>query len=90
MALVERHIPTISREQRMATMRAAVREMNRFGLTSVFDAWVGSTDIAMFRAMDEQGALSLRVRAALAYGHGELFTQDSPTCTNASCGTGTA
>ena len=78
MALVERHIPTISPEQRMAAMRAAVREMNRFGLTSVFDAWVGSTDIAMFRAMDEQGALSLRVRAALAYGHGELFTQDSP------------
>lgn len=78
MGLVERHIPTITEEDRLATMRAAIHEMNKFGLTSVFDAWVGATDIVMFRALEEQGLLTLRVRAALAYGHGELFTQDTP------------
>lgn len=78
MGLAERQVPSVTEEDRMATMRAAIREMNKYGLTSVFDAWVGATDVAMYRELAQRGDLTLRVRAALAYGHGDLFTQDTP------------
>ena len=78
MGLAERQVPSVTEEDRMDTMRAAIREMNKYGLTSVFDAWVGSTDVKMYRELEQRGDLTLRVRAALAYGHGDLFTQDTP------------
>ena len=78
MDLVERHVPAESFAERREMMQIAVQEMNRFGITSAFDAWVGREDIDIYRDLDRGGALTVRIRAALAYGHGALFTLDSP------------
>ncbi len=78
MAMAEQKLPAVNREEQQATLLASIREMNRFGITSIFDAWVGSKDIAAYQALESRGQLSLRVRAALAYGHGDLFVLDSP------------
>ncbi|MEC7075773.1 MAG: amidohydrolase family protein, partial [Pseudomonadota bacterium] len=53
-------------------------EMNRYGITSAFDAWVGSDDVAVYRQLDKNDKLTVKIRAALAYGYGDLFTLDSP------------
>ena len=58
----------------MATMQAALSEMNRYGITSAFDAWVGSDDVAVYRQLDKNDKLTVKIRAALAYGY--LFTLD--------------
>ena len=38
MEIVERHVPSETFEARMATMQAALSEMNRYGIASAFDA----------------------------------------------------
>ena len=78
MEIVERHVPSETFEARMATMQAALSEMNRYGITSAFDAWVGSDDMAVYRQLDKNDKLTVKIRAALASGHGDLFTLDSP------------
>ncbi len=79
MTLAEQQVPEMTEQARIAAMLAAIAEMNRFGITSIFDAWVGSRDIAVYQAIEKQEQLTLRVRAALAYGHGDLFVLDPPT-----------
>lgn len=78
MEIIERHVPPVTFEARMATMQAALSEMNRYGITSAFDAWVGSDDVAVCRQLDKNDKLTVKIRAALAYGYGDLFTLDSP------------
>jgi predicted amidohydrolase YtcJ len=77
MNLLERHIPTMTEQDRLKTTRAAIEAMNQFGITSAFDAWVSAADVAAYRTLDAQKHLNLRVRGALAYGHGDLFTTDA-------------
>ena len=79
MALVERVVPQVTEEERLSLMRTAIGAINEVGITSVFDAWVGSADIAAYRTLEAQNELSVRVRAALAYGYGDLFVTDTPT-----------
>jgi predicted amidohydrolase YtcJ len=67
----------MTEQDRLATMRAAITVINQFGITSAFDAWVSAADVAAYRALDTQQQLNLRVRGALAYGHGDLFTTDT-------------
>ena len=62
MSLLERHVPTMTEQDRLATMRAAITVINQFGITSAFDAWVSAADVAAYRALDTQQQLSLRVR----------------------------
>ncbi len=78
MALADRVVPRETLEDRLHMASVAVKEMNRLGITSAFDAWVGSEDIDVYRSLDDQGMLTVRIRAALAYGRGDLFTLDSP------------
>ena len=78
MALADRVVPQETLEDRLHMASVAVKEMNRLGITSAFDAWVGSEDIDVYRSLDDLGILTVRIRAALAYGHGDLFTLDSP------------
>ena len=78
MDLVERHVPAESFAERRNMMQIAIQEMNRLGITSAFDAWVGREDIDVYRDLDRADGLTVRIRAALAYGHGALFTLDSP------------
>src|SRR5881397_3002509 len=64
--------PKLSPEEHMASTRLLMRELNRFGLTSVIDAGGGfqqyPEDYAVMTALHEQGLLTLR----FAY---NLFTQ---------------
>jgi len=69
----------VTEEERLSLMRTAISAINEVGITSVFDAWVGSADIAAYRTLEAQNELSVRVRAALAYGYGDLFVTDTPT-----------
>ena len=78
MVLAEMHIPTMTKQERFKALQAAITEMNRFGITSIFDAWVGSKDIEAYKAIERKQQLNIRVRAALAYGHGDLFALDPP------------
>ena len=78
MALADRVVPQETLEDRLHMASVAVKEMNRLGITTAFDAWVGSEDIDVYRSLDDLGILTVRIRAALAYGHGDLFTLDSP------------
>ena len=79
MALVEQVLPQLTEQERLNVMRTAIGAINEVGITSVFDAWVGAPDIAAYRTLEAQNELSVRVRAALAYGYGELFTINTPT-----------
>src|SRR5213594_630153 len=64
--------PKLSPEEHMSSTRLLMRELNRFGLTSVIDAGGGfqnyPEDYAVMKALHEQGLLTLR----FAY---NLFTQ---------------
>ena len=73
MQLIERHLPPETFEARMATMQAALAEMNRYGITSAFDAWVGSDDVAVYRQLDKNDKMTVKIRAALAYGCGKTL-----------------
>lgn len=77
MDLLERYVPTMTEQDRIETMRAAIKAINQFGITSAFDAWVSASDVAAYRALEAEDQLTLRVRGALAYGHGDLFTTDT-------------
>ena len=78
MALADRVVPQETLEDRLYMASVAVKEMNRLGITSAFDAWVGSEDIDVYRKLDAREMLTVRIRAALAYGRGDLCTLDSP------------
>lgn len=78
MALVEQVVPQLTEQERLNVMRTAIDAINKAGITSVFDAWVGAPDIVAYRTLEAQNELSIRVRAALAYGHGDLFAVDTP------------
>lgn len=78
MALVERVVPQVTEQERLDVMRTAIGAINKAGITSVFDAWVGAPDVAAYRTLEAQNELNVRVRAALAYSYGELFSIDTP------------
>lgn len=78
MALVERVVPQVTEQERLDVMRTAIGAINKVGITSVFDAWVGAPDIAAYRTLEAKNELNVRVRAALAYSYGELFSIDTP------------
>jgi predicted amidohydrolase YtcJ len=66
--LVERHVPTPTAEEDVEALRAAVREMNRYGITSFIDASVGEAEWRAYRTLDGSGELTARVRTSLTYG----------------------
>ena len=78
MALVEQVLPQLTEQARLNVMRTAIDAINEVGITSVFDAWVGASDIAAYRTLEAQNDLNVRVRVALAYGYGDLFSVDTP------------
>ena len=66
--LVGRHIPPESDQNRRAAMLDAIQECLRYGLTSVHDAGISGTDIALFKSMVDDGAFGLRVYAMIRAG----------------------
>jgi predicted amidohydrolase YtcJ len=66
--LVTKRIPTPTPAEDVEALRAALREMNRRGITSFIDALVGETHWRAYQALDRAGELSARVRTSLTYG----------------------
>jgi predicted amidohydrolase YtcJ len=60
-SLVEDAAPDPSRARLKARLKAAMEQYVRLGLTSVHDAGVGSEGIELYRELQQEGALPLRV-----------------------------
>lgn len=65
MALMSAVVPHPTEEDRLAAIRAAIDEANRFGITSVQDAGGAPGDLALYEQLRKRGELSLRVYQAL-------------------------
>ena len=46
-------------------MAGAVRKMNSFGITGVYDAWVGEHEMQVYKSLDEAGDLNVYVAGAI-------------------------
>ena len=66
MALVGKLVPTVTREDRARALRAAVAEAQRYGVTSVQDAWATIEDLEVFDEAARDQELKVRVYAAVA------------------------
>jgi predicted amidohydrolase YtcJ len=65
LALVARHLPATTHEERLAGLRSALRELHGYGITQWQDARVEPADLDAYREADENGWLTARVEAAL-------------------------
>lgn len=65
MALMGPVTPRPTEEDRVAAIRAAIDEANRFGITSVQDAGGSADDLVRYDRLHKRGELSLRVYQAL-------------------------
>jgi predicted amidohydrolase YtcJ len=65
MALVASHLPDYTGPDRIGAVRRALREANRYGITSITDADAGPAYLAAYAALDRRGELTARVTAAL-------------------------
>jgi predicted amidohydrolase YtcJ len=66
--LASRHIPLPPPERDREAVLWAVRQCNRFGITSVQEASASRRVLTALRALDNQGLLTLEVAAHLIYG----------------------
>jgi hypothetical protein len=78
MQLIDNLVPAATAAENEAAILAAIRAMNAVGITSIFDAWVGSADINAYKALEQKGELSLRARVALSYPYTDIFALDKP------------
>jgi predicted amidohydrolase YtcJ len=65
MALVDAVIPVPTDAERAAALTAALRHLNRVGLTSAGDAWSSARDVALFREFADRGLLTVRLYAMI-------------------------
>ncbi|HXU12585.1 MAG TPA: amidohydrolase [Candidatus Binatia bacterium] len=65
MGLVSSHAPPYTDAERLEGLRYAVKMLNGLGITSIQDASVQADSLEAYRALDEQGGLTLRVVASL-------------------------
>jgi predicted amidohydrolase YtcJ len=63
--LVESIVPPATAAQRQSGLRYAIKLLNGFGVTAIQDAAVYEDDLKAYRALDSEGALTLRVVAAI-------------------------
>jgi len=67
-ALVNDVVPQPTREDRLAALRAAVREAHRFGVTSVQNAHGDAEEFELYDELRRRGELKVRVYSALETG----------------------
>ena len=58
---VDKLRPPRSLDVSIAAMRDAVKLMNSFGITSVYDVWTGEHEMQVYQALDNAGELTVRV-----------------------------
>jgi predicted amidohydrolase YtcJ len=68
MSLVTKVLPETTPADRVRAIRAAVKEANRLGITSVQEAGTNESQIALFEDVRKSGDLNVRVYAALSAG----------------------
>ena len=78
MALIENVIPPYARAEDALSLKFAIEEMNRLGITSVHDAGVSARDIEIYKTFADRGELTVRVYAMLSGSGQELDTQGKP------------
>ncbi len=66
--LVTRLLPKPTPEEDVTALATALREMNRFGITSFIDASVGEDNWRTYQELDRGGKLTARVVTSLTYG----------------------
>ncbi|MBX7120027.1 MAG: amidohydrolase [Gemmatimonadaceae bacterium] len=64
--LVDRAIPAPTREQVKASIRSAIAEMHRWGLTGVHDAGASAQVLDLYDELGREGALDIRLYAMIA------------------------
>lgn len=68
MGLMAKALPETTPADRLRAIRAAVKEANRLGITSVHEAGTSATAISQFEDVRRTGDLTVRVYAALSAG----------------------
>jgi hypothetical protein len=71
MSLVMRVVPPLSREQRLRTLRRALRHAAELGVTSIQDMGTAPEEFALLAELAERGELTVRVYAAAPIGRWE-------------------
>ena len=66
MSLISSKIPESSQEELQFALRTALQRLAQYGLTSVHDAGVGSSVVAAYKQLLQEGPLPIRVNAMLA------------------------
>jgi predicted amidohydrolase YtcJ len=64
-ALVSRHVPAITRAERLAALRATIEEAHRNGVTSIQDTTAIADDLDLYAEARRDGELLVRIYAAL-------------------------
>jgi predicted amidohydrolase YtcJ len=64
MQLVERAMPAMPREEKLALLRDASRYLNQFGITSVANATGDLAEIELYASLRDRGELTVRTRTA--------------------------
>jgi predicted amidohydrolase YtcJ len=64
MQLVERAMPAMSREEKLALLRDASHYLNQYGITSVANATGDLAEIELYGALRDRGELTVRTRTA--------------------------
>ncbi|MDX1925962.1 MAG: amidohydrolase [Pirellulaceae bacterium] len=65
MSLADGVLPKLTRAEKQETLRAAIREAHRLGVTSVQEAGIGLTELEVLDSLQKNGELNLRIHIAL-------------------------
>ncbi len=63
--LVDKVRPKRDLDTSVHAMRSALQRMNAFGITSVYDVWLGEHEMQVYKYLDDAGELSVRVLGAI-------------------------
>jgi predicted amidohydrolase YtcJ len=72
--LVQNYLPPMSDSEAVEAMHLAAQECVRYGLTTVHDMGIDSTEVALYKKLIGEGQLPLRIYAAVG-GVGDLWNQ---------------
>jgi hypothetical protein len=66
-ALVDKHVPVPSVEERLEALERAQKEFHRLGITSIIEAGSREADVETFAEADRRGVLALRTTLSLRF-----------------------
>lgn len=66
MGLVGSKVPPATRAQAKESIKAAIKEMHRWGLTGVHDAGASGRDLELYEELGREGALNIRLYAMIS------------------------